>query len=175
MNSKGYKFYFEVVAIIVAVFGVPSYFYSQYIDRQNSRIERSFGFYNDLRSDSSFATRLALLKELSDPKTQIFLKGGPSRKALEKYFRQVKSSQPDFLENILAVTQLFDSAQTCVSVGLCDSHTMQTLLGEEAVVFQNLFGSFIASVARRNSLLETGCGLALMSGAEKPDYCASYK
>lgn len=141
---------------ITTIFGIPVGLYGYYSSQQANRVNRTFDFYKDFRSDT-------LQKDFSLLVEQWNAKSAEVEALLEKNdeagLGQLVASllQGDEAQTALAQLILFfDETYSCVDKALCDGNAAFALLKDPANQIFFMYGSYLATVRQHNPSYATG-------------------
>lgn len=172
MNRETIKTIVEVVTLIIALLGVPGYFYNQYSQLNRDRIERSLEYVRNFESGEVLDSRLKLIQTWSVPDHLIMLVTSPSNNALEKIVSDLVFSSYELNDHILRVANFFDTASKCMASETCDAETIQKFLAENAAEFCNLYGPYIKNLQNTGLISDTGNSMSELAGySNSPHIC----
>jgi hypothetical protein len=141
---------------ITTILGIPIGLYGYYSSQQASRVDRTFDFYKDFRSD-------ILQKDFSLLVEQWNAKAADVEALLEKNdeagLGQLVSSLLQSDEAQTALTRLilfFDETYSCVDKALCDRNAAFALLKDPANQIFYMYGSYLTTVRQHNPSYATG-------------------
>lgn len=172
MNRDKIKLTIEGLTFLVALFGVPGYFYSQHIQNQNEQKGRALEYVTQFQQGQILDSRLRLIQKWAQPKMLVILNHSPSNPVLEKLVSDMVLASPDLENDILRITNFFDTANKCVIAEICDSETTLKFLADHAADFCNLYGPYIIRLQDIRLIYETGNGMSqLAMHAAPPHRC----
>jgi hypothetical protein len=141
---------------ITTILGIPVGLYGYYSSQQANRVNRTFDFYKDFRSDT-------LQKDFSLLVEQWNAKAADVEALLEKNdesgLGQLVTSllQSDEAQTALAQLVLFfDETYSCVDKALCDNNAAFALLKNPADQIFFMYGSYLTTVRQHNPNYATG-------------------
>jgi hypothetical protein len=141
---------------ITTILGIPIGLYGYYSSQQANRVNRTFDFYKDFRSDT-------LQKDFSLLVEQWNAKAADVQALLDKNdeagLGQLVTSllQSDEAQTALAQLVLFfDETYSCVDKALCDNNAAFALLKNPADQIFYMYGSYLTTVRQHNPNYATG-------------------
>ncbi len=141
---------------ITTILGIPVGLYGYYSSQLASRVDRTFDFYKDFRSDT-------LQKDFS------FLVEQWNAKAADVEALLAKNDEPGLAQLVAALLQtdqaqtalaqlvlFFDETYSCVDKSLCDNNAAYALLKNPADQIFVMYGSYLTAVRQHNPNYATG-------------------
>ncbi len=149
---------------VVAILGIPSGLYGYYAGEHAKRVQTTFEFYKDFRTDN-FQKKYQAMTNRADAKADIIkglmdkYRGNPEerdRQVLEAVKGLIATE--DGLKNTSEVLLFFDVLATCVNTSLCDRNAAVTLFKLPALEFASAYGPYIMHIryAYGNETFGTG-------------------
>ena len=155
-RSDGLSRVLSYLVAITTILGIPVGLYGYYSSQQANRVNRTFDFYKDFRSDT-------LQKDFSLLVEQWNAKAADVEALLEKNdeagLGQLVTSllQSDEAQTALAQLVLFfDETYSCVDKALCDNNAAFALLKNPADQIFYMYGSYLTTVRQHNPNYATG-------------------
>jgi hypothetical protein len=131
---------------ITTILGIPIALHGYYVSQQASRVDRTFDFYKDFRSDGLQKDFSLLVSRWNEKSAQAdgFLKNDDyaGLSQLAASLLQTDETQTALSRLIL----FFDEAYSCVEKDLCDNNAAFALLQNPADQIFSMYGSYLASV-----------------------------
>ena len=170
-DQPKYKKYVDIITLVIAVVGVPGYFYNQYVTSRHAQSERSLEFVTAVQTMPLLSDKITIMRSFSDLQSRAFLAGGPSNAALTQFVEAKVGEDEEFGNAVVKLVNHFDNAGACMSSGICNERILRDLLQSEAANVHRLLGPYINLLAERYFLTNIGCGLIAVAGSNPIGRC----
>ncbi|MEM5542639.1 hypothetical protein WNY61_07795 [Sulfitobacter sp. AS92] len=172
-DAPRYKKWVDIGGLTLAVVGVFTYFYGEYLDDKRAREAAVLDRVQTLQTEPLLDLRLTILQEFSDKKTQLFLIFGPTESELGNYVTDKLKDNTDLRNSIIRLVYFFDEIQTCVEAEQCSEKKSMSWMQQDAAEVNSLFGPYIGQIALQSGLPRLGCGMSKFATGKHPVRCAS--
>lgn len=168
-DTPRYKMIVDVLAVSIALFGVPAYFYDQHLDLREARNARALDYVETFNSGEILASRLALFEVWTQmPAHAAILQSAPSAANLARTVGQMAARDPTFARDIVKVANLLDTAFYCVEAGNCAADPLHDSVILPAKAFDALYGPYLAQLRDAGLSTSTGLGLSRLADLAAP-------
>ena len=161
----------KILSYLVAIstiIGIPTGLYSYLSSLHDKKVERTYEYYRDFRSEAFQKEWVLLLTRWNEKASEV-------KQILEvKDFARLQSlasgliNQDDAGKTAFAKTiGFFDESYACIENELCDHNVAVVLLKSPASEFVSAFGSYIISVRKDYNNAKYGAGAYKIRALEK--------